>query len=260
MHFVSQFATGVSAVFQSFGRVGAKVYAVIFALCLLLFIGGVVLGTSLFSVVSDWVSGYILASFSLPDAVSGILPSAASWLGGALVFVVCFLLVGYIGGSVILLVLSPVLSHVADKAWALAGHKIPNDSFAGVLRSVFRGIVVALRCLCLQVLCLVLVLILSFVPVVNIATPILSLLVSAFFYGQAMVDYAVERAEQEGAFKSGKGGAFPFYNIGLTVGIGILYALVMLIPFVGSYLALYIAPASVCAGGSVVGKAAAAKE
>ncbi len=245
---------------QSFGRVGWKVYVIIFSLCLMLFVGGIALGTSLFSVVSDWVSGCLLASFSLPDVLSGVLPSAASWLGGAFVFVVGFLFVGYIGGSVILLILSPVLSHVADKAWASAGHKVPNDSFLDILRSILRGVAVALRCLFLQVFCLIILLILSFVPVVNIATPILSLLVSAFFYGQAMVDYAVERAEQEGAFKSGKGGAFPFNNIGLTVGLGLLFALVMIIPFVGSYLALYIAPASVSAGGVVVGKAAAARE
>lgn len=245
---LSQFMMGFAATFSAFAKVGWRVYAIVFALCAALFIGGLCFGTSLFTFAKDFLA---TAEF-MPES----LTDAASWIGGALSFVAALFVVGVIGGSLILLILSPVLSHVADKAWVEAGHAEPNDSFMDILHSIVRGILVALRCFVLQVVCLVAIFIFSFVPVVGVAAPVLSLLAAAFFYGQSMIDYAVERAEIDGAIESGSGWRFPFNNIALTMGLGFLYALVMLIPFLGSYVALYVAPATVAAGGAIVGRAA----
>lgn len=254
MRFVRQFLCGVAAVFSSFPKVRGWVYAIIALLCVAMFVAGVALGKSLFSVTYDFVDAFV-ATTALSDSCSGVLPSVVGWIGGLAAWLVAFFAVSIIGGSLILLILSPILSRVADDGWVDAGHARPQDSVTGIVRSVARGIVIAVRCLLLQLLCLILLLVLSFVPVVGVVSPVLGVIVSSFFYGQSLIDYAVERAEQSGAWGGRKPGAFPFSNIGLTVGLGIPFAILTLIPLIGSYFALFVAPAVAFAGGHVLGKA-----
>lgn len=245
---------GVSAVLSSFRNVRGRVYAIIALLCVVMFVTGVALGKSLFSATYGLVDSFV-ATIALPDFCSGVLPNVVGWVGGVAAWFFAFFVVSLIGGSVILLILSPLLSRVADDGWVRAGHAQPKDSVAGVFRSIVRGVVIALRCLLLQLFCLILLLVLSFVPVVGVVTPLLGVMVSSFFYGQSLIDYAVERAEQNGAWGGRKPGAFPFSNIGLTVGLGIPFAILTLIPLIGSYFALFVAPAVAFAGGHVLGKA-----
>ncbi len=254
MRFFRQFFYGLSTVFSSFRLVGRRVYAIILTLCAIVFALGVLLGSSLSDFAYEWMVGALLA-VDLPDFFQGILPWFVGWMGRIAAWLCSLLLVGVIGGSLILLLLSPLLSHVADNAWVTAGRPRPSDSFKDVAMSVMRGIAVAVRCLFLQLFCAVLVLLFYLLPFIGFLAPVLSLLVASFFYGQSLMDYAVERAEQNGVILAGKSGAFPFNNIGLTVGVGFLFALVTLIPFVGGYLALFVAPATAYAGGLVLGRA-----
>ncbi len=254
---MSPFFKGFSQVFASFGRIGWGVYAIIAALCVLFLVAGIRLGSWAFDLMHLFISG--LLSEAVADWFPDFLSGAAAWLSGIMVWVCVTLLMCVVSGSVILLILSPVLSHVADKAWVSEGNLEPHDSFSDVLKSVLRGIWVAIRCLILQIFCLLLLFILSFVPVIGVVAPLLSFVVSAFFYGQSMVDYAVERAENQGAINPKRSGDFPFNNVGLTIGLGMPFALAMLIPFVGRFLALFLAPATVAAGGAIVGRAALKK-
>ncbi len=247
----------VFQVFASFGRIGWGVYAIIAALCVLFLVAGIWLGSWAFDLMHLFISG--LLSEAVADWFPDFLSGAAAWLSGIMVWVCVTLLMCVVSGSVILLILSPVLSHVADKAWVTEGNIEPHDSFSDVLKSVLRGIWVAIRCLILQIFCLLLLFILSFVPVIGVVAPLLGFVVSAFFYGQSMVDYAVERAENQGAINPKRSGDFPFNNVGLTIGLGMPFALAMLIPFVGRFLALFLAPATVAAGGAIVGRAALKK-
>ncbi len=254
---MSPFFKGFSQVFASFGRIGWGVYAIIAALCVLFLVAGIWLGSWAFDLMHLFISG--LLSEAVADWFPDFLSGAAAWLSGIMVWVCVTLLMCVVSGSVILLILSPVLSHVADKAWVTEGNIEPHDSFSDLLKSVLRGIWVAIRCLILQIFCLLLLFILSLVPVIGVVAPLLSFVVSAFFYGQSMVDYAVERAENQGAINPKRSGDFPFNNVGLTIGLGMPFALAMLIPFVGRFLALFLAPATVAAGGAIVGRAALKK-
>lgn len=252
MRFVRQFFFGVSSVLSSFRKVRGRVYGVIVLLCLVLFGCGVALGTSMFSLVKGAVLG-LMSSIELPAFLPEAMPGVFGWIGGVAAWLVAVFLVGIIGGSVIMLVLSPLLSRVSDDGWTDSGHARPNDSVSDTLRSIVRGVGVALRCLLLQLICLLLLLVLSLFPLVGAVTPVLGVLVSSFFYGQSLLDYAVERAEQSGAWGGRRSGSFPFSNIGLTAGIGFLFAVLTLVPFIGSYFALFVAPAAAYAGGSALG-------
>lgn len=244
-------ATGFGAVLSSFGLVrrvaGGRVYVVIAALCAALFLGGVVAGAAISGVVSDALAR-ILAGVDLPDAVPGWLLSVVRGVAGALSWLAVMFLVGILGGAVILVVLSPLLSHVADRVWVSLGNPVPRDTAATVFRSIVRGALVAVKYACFQVLALLVVLLVGFLPVVGFLAPFLALLVNAFFYGATFSDYALERA----GLSAGRAVDFASRHRAAVVGVGLPFAVAMLIPFLGSYLALFLAPVSAAAGVRIV--------
>lgn len=246
------FVSGVGAVLSSFGLVrrvaGARVYVAIAVLCLALFLGGAMAGAALSGMMSDALADFI-GGVELPDVLPGWVLSVARGVVGALSWLVVMFLVGILGGAVILIVLSPLMSHIADRVWVALGNPAPRDTVASVARGVVRGALVAVKYACFQVLALSVVLFVGFLPVVGFAAPFLALLVNAFFYGATFSDYALERA----GLSAGRAVGFAGRHRAEVVGVGLPFAVAMLIPFLGSYLALFLAPASVAAGARVVG-------
>lgn len=248
------FASGVRTVLSSFGLVrrvaGARVYAIIAALCLALFLGGAMAGAAISGMMSDALAD-IIGSVELPEALPGWVLSIVRGVAGALSWLVVMFLVGILGGAVILIVLSPLMSHIADRVWVSLGNPVPHDTVATVARGIARGALVAVKYACFQVLALLVVLLVGFLPVVGFLAPFLALLVNAFFYGATFSDYALERA----GLSAGRAVDFAGRRRAEVAGVGLPFAVAMLIPFLGSYLALLLAPASVAAGARIVGEA-----
>lgn len=246
------FVSGVGAVLSSFGLVrrvvGARVYVIIAVLCLAMFIGGAVAGAAFSGMMSEALSDFF-GSVELSDAVPGWALSFVRGVAGALSWLVVMFLVGILGGAVILVVLSPLMSHIADRVWVSLGNPLPSDTVASVARGVVRGAFVAVKYAFFQVLALLVVLFVGFLPVVGFVAPFLALMVNAFFYGATFADYALERA----GLSAGRAVDFAGRHRAVVVGVGLPFAVAMLIPFLGSYLALFLAPASVAAGTRVVG-------
>lgn len=244
------FFNGLKSVFSSIGAVGSVVggwvYFLILGLCVVLMVGSGMLGGSLAgevrSVVQAWFVG--TAASWLPDFASTLvcgLSAIVTWV--AVVFLMCL-----IGGAVILVVLSPLLSIISDKMWVAAGNDLPHDSALSIVKSVGRGILVALLYAFCQICCLVLVFILSFIPVVSVVAPVLSVIVYAFFYGISFSDYALERSGRS----AGQSLHYAMEHKAFFIGVGLPFALLMLVPFIGSYVALFFAPASAAAAAPFV--------
>lgn len=248
------FASGVRTVLSSFGLVrrvaGAKVYAIIAALCLALFLGGAMAGAAISGMMSDALAD-VIGSVELPVALPGWVLSIVRGVAGAFSWLVVMFLAGILGGAVILVVLSPLMSHIADRVWVSLGNPVPHDTVATVARGIARGALVAVKYACFQVLALLVVLLVGFLPVVGFLAPFLALLVNAFFYGATFSDYALERA----GLSAGRAVDFAGRRRAEVAGVGLPFAVAMLIPFLGSYLALFLAPASVAAGARIVGEA-----
>lgn len=246
----SNFSFGFGQVFSSFSRVSRAcgwIYWVIVALAVLLFFGGLSLSSLLSGTVKEALIGWLTAA-ATPDWMPSWVVSVAGIMSSVIVWIFVMLLISLIGGSVILVILSPLLSHVADRVWVELGHPEPHDTFLSSVKSILRGIFVAIKYLCCQIVGLLLVFIISFIPVVGIIAPLLYLIVNAFFYGASFADYALERSGRS----AGAAFEYSFSNKMLLVGLGLPFAIAMLIPFVGSYLALFLAPATAAAGAAVV--------
>lgn len=246
----SNFSFSFGQVFSSFSRVSRAcrwIYWVIVALAFLLFFGGLSVSSALSGTVRDALLGW-LAAAATPEWMPSWVISVAGVMSSVIVWIVVMFLISIIGGAVILVILSPLLSHVADRVWVELGHSKPHDTVASTIGSIFRGIVVAIKYLCCQIVGLLLVFVISFIPVVGLVAPVLYLIVNAFFYGASFADYALERSGRS----AGAAFEFSFKNKALLVGLGLPFAIAMLIPFIGSYLALFLAPATAAAGAAVV--------
>lgn len=244
---------GAGAVFSAFGRVGSKQYLIVLGLCVALFAGGAWVGAVLSGGVSSLI-GEAVGDACLPQWAPAWIATVAGAVSALLTWVAVMMVVSIVGGAVILVILSPLLSHVADKEWVRAGHPEPHDTAADVARSIARGALVAVKYGLLQLLSLLAVLLLSLVPFVGVAAPFVGLLVNSFFYGSSFADYALERSGR-GAVASIK---FAHSHRAAMIGLGLPFAVAMLTPVIGSYIALFVAPASAAAGVSVIDHASAA--
>ena len=216
---------------------------------ILLFIGG----NWLVNYAGDSV--YDLIAGSIQKWVSGI--SWLQWVGRATnvliritLKILYFCLFISFGGYIILILMSPIYSWLSERAEAhLTGKECPF-SFKQLMWEIFRGLLIALRNMCMQLLLSVFFLFFSFVPVVGWITPVVVFFTSAYFYGFAFMDYAIERKR----FNVKQSVRYVNKNLGLVTGIGSVFALALMIPGISMVVCCFLSLLSVIAGTVVVNK------
>lgn len=213
----------------------------------------------LFLLLIFWGGEWLVSSAG--DSLSGLLESRLtlwlggiswlSWLSGVVGFVIKVLLkIAYFfvfltfGGYLLLIVMSPVYSWLSERTEAhLTGRKYPF-SFRQLLWEMSRGILIALRNMIFQVFISLVLLLCSFIPLVGLLSPFAMFLVSAYFYGFSFIDYAVERKK----FNVKQSVRYMNKNAGLVTGIGTVFALSLLIPWISIVVCSFVSLLSVIAG------------
>lgn len=184
--------------------------------------------------ITEWVDG--IFSFDCGDGILGWFCSLFSFLTSFLEYFIRWILYTALIGvylfvykSIILLLYSPVLAYlieVVDKKHRGIDTPFKLEQF---LKDTVRGIVLATRGILLEGLVVIALLIMAFVPIINIIQPILMWLVSSYFLGVSMLDYALERKGlnvKESIIYSKK-------NKSLASSIGSVFQLVFLVPAIG---------------------------
>ncbi|MGL5683799.1 MAG: EI24 domain-containing protein [Marinifilaceae bacterium] len=146
-----------------------------------------------------------------------------------------------IGGYIILVTMSPILSLLAEKTekQVIGIHK--NYGIKGFLLDIARGILLAVRNFVLQSIIMILLFFLSFFPMLGLVTPVLMFFVTSYFYGFAFMDYVMERQR-----KSVKEGVYIINRrIGIALALGIPFTLALSIPFIKIFVCGYLAMISV---------------
>ena len=116
-----------------------------------------------------WGSGFLKAT------IGGFI-----WIVFKVLF---FLIFAYFGGYIIIIIMSPVFSYLSERTEKIkTGNDYPFE-FRQLVRDVIRGIFIAVRNLCIELVLTVLMFILSFVPIIGWASAIILFFISAYFYG-----------------------------------------------------------------------------
>ncbi len=151
-------------------------------------------------------------------------------IGGLVIIVIGLILFKHI----IMALSAPFMSPVSEKIEAHLTGKPPHShrdtSFS---QQLWRGIRINGRNLIMELLISIPLLLLKFIPVVNILSSILLFTVQAYYAGFGNMDYTLERH-----FKYDESTVFVRKNRGLAIGNGTVFILLLLIPFIGVILVL----------------------
>lgn len=169
--------------------------------------------------------------------------TAASITSGFFIEIIFFVIFAYLGGYVALIIMSPLLSYISEKTEKLLTGNDYEFNFGYLIKDTFRGIVMAIRNMLIETFFLILAIIIGFIPIIGFFAAVLLFFVSAYFYGFSFIDYFNER--QRLSVKQSV--ALARKHKGLAISNGGVFALSLLVPFCGSYLALFVAIVSVVA-------------
>tara|TARA_B110000046_G_scaffold63181_1_gene70600 strand:+ start:16638 stop:17438 length:801 start_codon:yes stop_codon:yes gene_type:complete len=151
--------------------------------------------------------------------------------------VLVFLILAFLGGHVVLILMSPILAVVSEKTERiLEGNDYPF-TLKQLLIDILRGIRISVRNFAFEVLFIVLLFGLSFVPLLGLGTSPILVLVSAYYYGFSFIDYNLERKK----YSVSDSVNYMKKNRGIVMGNGIIFALVLAIPFIGIALSSFVA-------------------
>ncbi len=181
------------------------------------------LSERLLSALPDWLSW-------LEPVLQFLLDYGALYLILALVFAVIFF---FIGKYIVLIIAAPFMGPLSEKVEAIVrGHKIEITS--NFLQDLIRGIRISLRNLVRELGLTILFLFFNLIPVVgSLVGTVLTLIIEAYFAGFGNMDYTLERKH----YSVSQSVTFVRQNRGLAIGNGIVFLLLMMIPFLGWFLA-----------------------
>ena len=135
---------------------------------------------------------------------------------------------------IIMALSAPFMSPVSEKIEAhLAGKPLQTHRTTSFREQLWRGVRINVRNLVKELLISIPILLLKFIPIVNIFSTILLFLVQAYYAGFGHMDYTLERH-----FNYRDSKDFVGKNKGVAIGNGIVFMLFLLIPVVGIILVL----------------------
>lgn len=128
---------------------------------------------------------------------------------------------------------SPLFAYLSEKTEAILENREFPFSMQQFLKDMARGISISLRNMLYQTVAVLLLIVLSFIPIVGWITPLFAFFIECYFYGFSMVDYSCER-HQMSIRQSIR---FIKDHRGIALGNGIVFYLLMFIPILGWVLA-----------------------
>lgn len=206
--------------------------------------------------------GYFLFSFLdeqsdlFLDWAMGLLPSETdSFILNALIMllkgtlwlilkIVSVLVMTYVGGYLVLLLLSPVLSYLSEKVERISMGTDYPFSFNQFLKDAFRGVGRSIINISRELMWSIVLFFTAFIPLVNLSTPFLLFTVSSYFYGFSFIDYSCERRK----ISVSQSRDIMYKNKSAVFGLGMLYCICVSIPIIGFFVGSFVAVISVVAG------------
>ena len=180
-------------------------------------------------VLSDDV-GFYISKIWIWDWGKEVFSSISNFIGGLVVLIIGLILYKHIIMALSAPFMSPVSEKIEKHFYGDVSHLHRKTSNTDQL---IRGIRINIRNLSKELIITVPILILKFIPVVNIFSTILLFIVQAYYAGFGNMDYTLERH-----LKYKESVQFVSKNKGYAIGNGIVFMLFLLIPIVGIIIVL----------------------
>jgi len=180
-------------------------------------------------VLSDDV-GFYISKIWIWDWGKEVFSSISNFIGGLVVLIIGLILYKHIIMALSAPFMSPVSEKIEKHFYGDVSHLHRKTSNTDQL---IRGIRINIRNLTKEIIITVPILILKFIPVVNIFSTILLFIVQAYYAGFGNMDYTLERH-----LKYKESVQFVSKNKGYAIGNGIVFMLFLLIPIVGIIIVL----------------------
>ncbi len=220
---------GIKAYFGAFSLISKLKLWKYFAIPMLIsFITAILIFTSAYG-LSDNVGAFI-SKIWIWDWGKETFTTISTLIGGLVIIVIGLILFKHIIMALSAPFMSPVSEKIEAHLTGNASHTHRNTTFS---QQLWRGIRINSRNLSMELLLTIPLLLLKFIPLINILSTILLFLVQAYYAGFGNMDYTLERH-----FKYQESTAFVRKNRGLAIGNGIVFILLLLVPIIGIILVL----------------------
>lgn len=220
---------GIQAYFKSFRLISElKLWNYFLIPMLISFITAAVIGFTAYG-LSDNL-GEFIAKIWVWEFGKEAFTTASTVIGGIMLFAIGLIFYKHI----IMALSAPFMSPVSEKIEAhLIGTQTHQHRKTSFKDQLWRGIRINLRNLGKELLITIPLLLLKFIPVINILSTILLFLTQAYYAGFGNMDYTLERH-----FKYRESIQFVKNNRGVAIGNGSVFILFLLVPVIGVILVL----------------------
>ncbi len=116
---------------------------------------------------------------------------------------------------------SPIFAYLSEKTESILEGKAYSVNMQQMMKDIVRGIRIALRNMLWQTVYTVAIMLLSLIPILGWATPVLAVLIECYYYGFSMLDYSCERHKLSAAESID----FIGRHKGLAIGNGMVFYL-----------------------------------
>jgi len=180
-------------------------------------------------VLSDNI-GEFIAQIWIWDFGKETFTAISTFIGAVFVLAIGLILYKHIIMALSAPFMSPVSEKIEFYLTGIERHNYRNTTFN---EQLWRGIKINMRNLVKELLFTIPILLLKFIPVVNIFSTVLLFLMQAYYAGFGNMDYTLERH-----FKYRESVRFVRKNKGVAIGNGIVFILFLLLPVIGVILVL----------------------
>ena len=224
MNMIQEFSTAVSLHGKAFSFIRKNGLSWTFLIPIALFLLLLTIGFYSIGELTDYLIEGILYNYVSDNML-------ISFLLGFLFKILFFIVVGMWGGYIIVIVMSPFLAYLSEKTEKIiTGNDYPFN-LRQFVSDVIRGILLALRNFCMEMLIGFVFFICSFFTAA-MAAPFVSVilfLVSAYFYGFSFIDYTNERRK----LSVSESVRYVRQRKAMSCGHGFVFALLLYVPVLG---------------------------
>ncbi|MBI3510817.1 MAG: EI24 domain-containing protein [Bacteroidetes bacterium] len=190
--------------------------------------------------VGDYLTPELNTGYAWVDVVLLLLIKLFRFVAGFVLHLYLLAFFLKILRYLVLLFCSPMMALLSAKVEELKnGNKYPF-AFGQFMKDIFRGMMVVLRNIFLELLLMLLALIIGWIPVIGWLTVPFIYIISWYFLGFNMMDYTCERKRMSVS----QSASFIRKRKGIAIGNGLIFALMLDIPYAGIVIAPVIASAA----------------